>query len=96
MTRMKGHAMLRLPLIALLLALANPAAAQTAPSVREVAAYDGLFLAARQGDVAAIDRLIAAGADVNARDPMGRTRPMSPPSPRRTKRCARWLSPAPI
>lgn len=73
MTRMKGHAMLRLPLIALLLALANPAAAQTAPSVREVAAYDGLFLAARQGDVAAIDRLIAAGADVNARDPMGRT-----------------------
>ena len=53
--------------------LCTAAAAQTAPSAREVAAYDGLFRAAYEGDVAAIRRLVADGADVNARDRRGRT-----------------------
>ncbi len=65
--------MRRLQLVALLIGLAAPAGAQTAPSAREVAAYDGLFRAAHEGDVAGIRRLVAAGADVNARDPRGRT-----------------------
>ena len=60
-------------LIALLVALSSSAVAQTAPSASELAAYDGLFLAAHEGDVAAIERLVAAGADVNARDARGRT-----------------------
>ncbi|MDU8913414.1 ankyrin repeat domain-containing protein [Aestuariicoccus sp. MJ-SS9] len=49
------------------------ATAQTAPSASEVAAYDGLFRAAHDGDVAAIHQHIVEGADVNARDPKGRT-----------------------
>ena len=65
--------MRRLPLIALLIGLAGPVWAQTAPSAREVAAYDGLFRAAHEGDVAMIERLVAEGADVNARDSRGRT-----------------------
>ena len=65
--------MRRLPLIALLVGLAGPTEAQTAPSAREVAAYDGLFRAAHKGDVAGIEQLVAEGADVNARDSRGRT-----------------------
>ena len=65
--------MRRLPLIALLIGLAGPLAAQTAPSSREVAAYDGLFRAAHEGDVARIRQLVAEGADVDARDSSGRT-----------------------
>lgn len=65
--------MRRFSLIALLVALASPIAAQTAPSAREIAAYDGLFRAAHRGDVDAIERLVAAGADVDARDARGRT-----------------------
>jgi hypothetical protein len=65
--------MRQLPLIALLIGLGLPVWAQTAPSAREVAAYDGLFRAAHEGDVARIERLIADGADVNARDSRGRT-----------------------
>jgi ankyrin repeat protein len=47
--------------------------AQVAPSATEIAADDGLHRAAHGGDVAAIRRLAAAGADVNARDGRGRT-----------------------
>lgn len=65
--------MRHLPLIALLIGLAGPVWAQTAPSAREVADYDGLFRAAHQGDVARIKQLVAAGADVNARDSRNRT-----------------------
>ena len=65
--------MTRFVLIAILFGLATGATAQTAPSAREVAAYDGLFLAAHTGDVVAITQLAAAGADLNARDPKGRT-----------------------
>lgn len=60
------------PLI-LLLALTAPASAQTAPSTSEIAAYTGLHLAAHTGAVAEINRLIATGADQNARDRAGRT-----------------------
>jgi len=65
--------MRRLPLLALLIGLADPAWAQTAPSAQEVTAYHGLFLAAHEGDIARIERLVAEGADVNARDSRGRT-----------------------
>ncbi|MCE8539232.1 ankyrin repeat domain-containing protein [Ruegeria pomeroyi] len=65
--------MCRFSLIALLIGLAGPIWAQTAPSPNEVAAYEGLFRAAYKGDVAGIERLVAEGADVDARDSKGRT-----------------------
>lgn len=65
--------MRHLALIALLTGLSAPVWAQTAPSAREVAAYDGLFRAAHEGNADLIARLVAQGADVNARDPRGRT-----------------------
>ena len=55
------------------LAAALAAQAQTAPSASEAAAYTGLHAAAHRGDVAALRKKIAAGADVNARDAHGRT-----------------------
>ncbi|GHF38539.1 ankyrin repeat domain-containing protein [Seohaeicola zhoushanensis] len=60
-------------LIALFTGLAAPVWAQTAPSAREIAAYDGLFRAAHQGDVSMIEKLVAEGASVDARDTRGRT-----------------------
>lgn len=65
--------MKRFAIIAAVIALAASASAQTAPSSREAAAYDGLFRAAHEGDIATIRQLVADGADVNARDPKGRT-----------------------
>ena len=56
-----------------LLALSNAAAAQTAPSASEIASYTGLHLAAHEGQLVEINRLIAEGADLNARDRAGRT-----------------------
>ncbi len=47
--------------------------AQIAPSKSEVARYSGLHAAAHSGDLAKIENLIAQKADVNARDPYGRT-----------------------
>lgn len=64
--------MLRLFLI-LCLGLANAAQAQRAPSAAEIAGYDGLHHAARVGDLRAIRQLVAAGADLDARDAAGRT-----------------------
>ena len=52
---------------------AAPARAQVAPDASELARYTGLHIAAHRGDVAAIDKLIAGKADVNARDGYGRT-----------------------
>lgn len=69
----KGGAMAGFMLLALLAGLAAPAGGQTAPSSAEVAAYDGLFRAAHAGDAAAIRRLVAEGASVDARDARGRT-----------------------
>lgn len=68
-------ASLRLFLAALSVVLVRgaDALAQTAPSATEAAAYQGLFRAAHDGDAAAIARLAAAGADLEARDGNGRT-----------------------
>lgn len=52
---------------------AGRAAAQTAPSASELAAYRGLHAAAQRGDTAEIARLAANGAGVDARDAHGRT-----------------------
>jgi hypothetical protein len=49
------------------------AAAQVAPSAAEAAAYRGLHAAAMRGDADGMRRLIAAGADLEARDGYGRT-----------------------
>ena len=60
--------------IGLTAALPPPSAsAQTPPSVTEIAGYRGLFAAAHAGDVAAMERLTAAGAAIDARDGHGRT-----------------------
>ncbi len=66
---------LRLALIALAVLCLAPlaAAAQTAPSAAEAAAYEGLHRAAHEGDAPAIRRLAAEGADLEARDGNGRT-----------------------
>jgi ankyrin repeat protein len=57
----------------LFLALGAPASAQIAPSPAELAAYRGLHAAAAKGDPADIERLIKAGAAIEARDGHGRT-----------------------
>jgi ankyrin repeat protein len=56
-----------------LLALSVAGHAQVPPSATEIAAYTGLHAAAQRGDVDAIRKLRAQGADVNARDAYGRT-----------------------
>ena len=50
-----------------------PAQAQVAPDATEIARYTGLHSAAHRGDIAAIEKLVASKADVNARDGYGRT-----------------------
>jgi ankyrin repeat protein len=57
----------------LFLALGAPASAQIAPSPAELSAYRGLHAAAAKGDPADIERLIKAGAAIEARDGHGRT-----------------------
>jgi hypothetical protein len=61
--------------VLLLAALALPGIAlpQVAPGDAEVRAYTGLHVAAAEGNVAEIERLLAAGADREARDGNGRT-----------------------
>ena len=51
----------------------GPADAQVAPSAAEVSRYGSLHAAAHRGDVAEIERLIAAKADLNLTDSYGRT-----------------------
>lgn len=53
--------------------ISGTAAAQVAPTSREISAYTGLHAAAYQGDVAAIEQLAAAKANVNTVDDYGRT-----------------------
>lgn len=53
--------------------LTVPAVAQTGPTPAQVAAYRGLHAAAHRGDVAQIEKLAQAKADLNARDGHGRT-----------------------
>lgn len=55
------------------LAWTSSATAQTAPSASDIASYAGLHLAAHEGDVAEINRLLAAGADPDIRDRALRT-----------------------
>jgi ankyrin repeat protein len=57
------------------IAVARPsiATAQVGPTATQAAAYTGLHAAAHKGDVAKIDRLASAKADLNARDSNGRT-----------------------
>ena len=50
-----------------------PAFGQVGPSSSEAASYRGLHAAADKGEVAQIERLATAGADLNARDGHGRT-----------------------
>jgi len=64
---------MRILLLGLLTLLPGLAAAQIPPSAAEVARYSGLHAVAHRGDVAEIERLIAAKADLNARDAYGRT-----------------------
>ena len=59
--------------LAAALACATPAQAQVPPTAAETAAYQGLHAAAARGDVPKLTQLIAARADVNARDGYGRT-----------------------
>ena len=63
--------MLLLPVCAILFAL--PAHAQIAPGAAEIAAFSPLHAAAHKGDLAQLDKLIAAKLDLNARDNYGRT-----------------------
>ena len=63
-----------LPLALALTLLAAPAArAQVPPTAAQTAAYQGLHAAAARGDTAKVQKLVAARADVNARDSYGRT-----------------------
>lgn len=54
-------------------ALAAPSQAQVAPSAAEAAHYTGLHAAAHKGDLVQLKKLLTGGANVNARDPFGRT-----------------------
>jgi ankyrin repeat protein len=53
--------------------LAGSAQAQIAPSAAEVARYTGLHAVAHKGDALLVEKKLTGGADVNARDPFGRT-----------------------
>ena len=62
-----------LALALLTASLGAPAAAQVAPAAAEAQAYQGLHRAAWRGDLPQLKALIAGGADLDARDAMGRT-----------------------
>jgi ankyrin repeat protein len=64
---------IRLVLMVVGLAATQHSGAQVAPSATEAAAYRGLHAAALRGDLAKIERLATAKADLNARDASGRT-----------------------
>ncbi|MEZ5811674.1 MAG: ankyrin repeat domain-containing protein [Rhizobiaceae bacterium] len=55
------------------LLLTMPVAAQVPPSAVEIDRYDGLHRAAHAGDLVALEKAIASGADLEARDGHGRT-----------------------
>ena len=72
-----GLDLLGLGVVGLCLALSalspTTASAQVPPTPSHAAQYTGLHAGAQLGDVAKIEKLIAAKADVNARDSYGRT-----------------------
>ena len=49
------------------------ALAQRPPSASQVAAYEGMFKAAFEGNLAELRKLLASGSNIEARDPNGRT-----------------------
>ena len=56
------------------LALAGaPGGAQTPPGAEQASRYTGLHAAAQRGDLRLLEEALAAGADLNGRDSMGRT-----------------------
>ncbi len=65
--------MLRLLIFTATLLFGAIAHAQTPPSASDIASFTGLHLAAHEGRADDITRLIAEGADVNARDGSDRT-----------------------
>ena len=56
-----------------LLLMPLDADAQRPPSSSQVAAYEGMFKAAYEGDLQELTRLLSSGSDIEARDPNGRT-----------------------
>lgn len=58
---------------ALCLAAGQTASAQVPPTAEQAARYGGLLAAAHRGDLALLERALAAGADLNARDAQGRS-----------------------
>lgn len=70
----RAHPLAGLLLAGLLTLVATSATrAQVAPSAAEMRAYDGWLRAAAEGDVPRLQKLIAAGAPLEARDARGRT-----------------------
>ena len=65
--------MFRSTLFMAAIVFAGVAQAQTAPSASDIASYTGLHLAAHEGDIAETVRLLAEGADPDARDRAQRT-----------------------
>jgi ankyrin repeat protein len=65
--------MLHSILVMAFMALSMPAHAQTAPTTSDIASYKGLHRAAHDGNVEDINKMIAAGADLNSRDRADRT-----------------------
>jgi ankyrin repeat protein len=59
--------------LGLALAAGGPAAAQVPPTAEQAARYAGLLAAAHGGDLAGLERLLAAGTDLKQRDAQGRT-----------------------
>ena len=59
--------------LAATLACTHPAIAQVPPTAAATAAYQGVHAAAARGDLPALNKLVAARADLNARDAQGRT-----------------------
>jgi hypothetical protein len=59
--------------LSVVLLLTSLAFAQTPPSAAELQAYRGLHAAAAKGDIAEIEKLVKAGAPIDARDGRART-----------------------
>ena len=69
----RGTVRARVTCLFLLLTLTIPALGQIAPSAAELHAYGGLHAAAAKGDSAEIEKLVKAGATIDARDGHART-----------------------
>lgn len=60
-------------LVAGLIVCTSPLHAQAPPTAQEIAAYAGLHAAAASGSTGEVEDAVKEGADLNARDPFGRT-----------------------